>query len=98
MRKAAFFTLCLLIGLFGSTSFAAEVTIFGPKQYVRTTGAPDVYTDTFTANPGEGTLIVKNGAMDGDDRITDALSSATVSLNGEQIFGPDHFNQQVYLL
>lgn len=98
MKKAAVVTLCLILGVFAGTSFATEVTIFGPNQYVRTTGSPDVFTDSFTGISGEGMLIVENGANDGNNRITDAISSASVYINGEQIFGPSDFKQNVYLL
>ncbi len=98
MKKTILVTLCLLLGLFVSTAFAVEVTVLGPNQYLRTSGAPDVYTDTFSAIPGEGRLIVNNGAADGEHRITDAISSAVILVNGVQIFGPSDFNQQVYLL
>jgi RHS repeat-associated protein len=98
MKKTVWVTLCLLLGLFVSRSFAVEIPVFGPNEYERTTGAPNVYTDTFTAAPGEGMLIVRNGALDGKNRITDTISSASIFLNGEQILGPDDFNQQVYLL
>jgi len=98
MKKTVCVTLCLLLGLFSGTSFATEVIVFGPNQYVRTTGSPDVFTNSFTAISGSGTLIVKNGAMDGNNRITDAISSASVYVNGEQIFGTSDFKQNVYLL
>jgi len=100
MKKTIRITLFLLLSLFLGTSsaVAGEVTLFGPKQYVRTTGTPNVYTDTFSAIPGEAKLTVKNGNWDGSERITDAISSASVAVNGEEIFGPDDFNQQVYLL
>ena len=98
MKKAILLTICLLLGVFAGTSFAVEVTMFGPSQYVRTSGAPDIYTDTFEAIQGTGMLIVKNGQIDGSDRIIDAISSATVLVNGVQIFGPSDFNQNVYLL
>ncbi|MGB2929905.1 MAG: hypothetical protein WBB70_13425, partial [Desulfobacterales bacterium] len=98
MKRAAVLRLCLILGVFASTSFATEVTIFGPNQYVRTTGSPDVFTDSFTAISGSGMLIVKNGAIDGNSRISDAISSASVYVNGEQIFGTSDFNQNVYLL
>ena len=98
MKKTLFITLFLLLSLFLGTSSAGEVTMFGPKQYVRTTGDPNVYTDTFSAIDGEATLTVKNGDWDGSKRITDAISSASVSINGVEIFGPDDFSQQVYIL
>ncbi len=98
MKKTVFVTLFLLIGLLISTSFAVEITAFGPKNYLRTTGEPDVYIDSFSAIPGESRLIVTNGASDGENRITDAISSAVILVNGVQIFGPNDFSQQVYLL
>ena len=98
MKKAILVSLCMLLCIFVSTSFAAEVTLLGPNQYLRTSGAPNVYTDTFSAIAGEGSLIVKNGSWDGENRIVDAISSASVFVNGQQIFGPSDFNQQVHLL
>ena len=98
MKKTVWVTLFLFLCVFSGTSFATQVTVFGPNQYVRTTGAPDVFTNSFTAISGVGMLIVKNGAIDGNNRITDAISSASVYVNGEQIFGPSDFNQNVYLL
>ena len=94
MKKIVFITLCLIIGLFVSTTFAVEVIVFGPNQYLRTTGAPNVFTDTFSAIPKEGKLIINNGDEDGNYRI----SSAKVFLNGKQLFGTKDFNQQVYNL
>ena len=98
MKRAVVVALLLILGVFADNSFATEATLFGPNQYVRTTGSPNVFTDSFTAIPGEGMLIIKNGSMDGTDRITDAISSAWVYVNGEQVFGPSDFNQNVYLL
>lgn len=94
MKKILIFTPLFLLCLFTMPSLAGWVTMFGHNQYVRTTGAPNVYTDTFSAIWGEGVLSVKNGDQDGGHR----LSSAKVFINGEQIFGPSDFNQQVYLL
>jgi RHS repeat-associated protein len=98
MKKTFILTLCLLLGVFAGTSFATEVTLFGPNQFVRTPGSPDVFTDSFAAISGSGMLIVKNGAIDGNNRIADAISTASVHVNGEQIFGTSDFNQNVYLL
>lgn len=94
MKKALLLTLCLLLSIFVGTSFAVEVTLFGPNQYVRTQGSPDIYTDTFRDVPGEGTLIIENGDEDGKHRI----SNAKVLVNEEQIFGPNDFNQKIYHL
>jgi hypothetical protein len=98
MKKTISITLFLLLILFLGTASAGEVTMFGPKQYVRTKGAPNVYTDTFSAISGEAKLTVKNGSWDGMKKITDAISSASVVVNGHQIFGPNDFNQQVHFL
>ncbi|HEX4965048.1 MAG TPA: Ig-like domain-containing protein [Thermoanaerobaculia bacterium] len=68
--------------------------IFGPKEYVRTTGAPNTYTDTFTL-PGwivaPFTLHVQNGDDDGRERV----SSATILINSKQVLGPSDFNPHV---
>ena len=95
MKRAVVVTLCFILSVFAGTSFATEVTLFGPNQYLRTSGSPNVFTDSFAAIWGSGMLIGKNGAMNGTDRITDAISSASVYINGEQIFGPSDFNQNV---
>jgi hypothetical protein len=98
MKKSAVITLFLFLGLFVGTSSAVEVTRFGPKQYLRTGGAPDVYNDSFSAPVGEARLVVKNGEQSGTHRVTDGVSSAYVRLNGVEIFGPNDFNQNVYHL
>jgi RHS repeat-associated protein len=96
MKKTALMAWCLVIGLFVSMSFAAVVTVFGPTQYVRTqsNGPADVYTDTFPATPGGGTLAITNGEADGTNRV----SSAEVIINGQEIFGPNDFSQGIYTL
>lgn len=80
----AFLTIAVLPAL------AADVTLFGPRQYVRQSGKPAVVTDSFAARKGAARLEVMNGAMDGSSRV----SSAVVILNGRQILGPSDFNQQ----
>src|SRR5262249_35308680 len=72
---------------------AALMTVaFGPKQYIRDAGPPDTFTETFQY---DGTspcqIVVVNGNADGTHRI----SSASISLNGQQIVGPRDFNQQI---
>jgi hypothetical protein len=72
---------------------AAPMTVtFGPKQYIRDAGPPDTFAETFQyygTSPCQ--ILVVNGNADGTQRI----SSASISLNGQQIVGPEDFNQQI---
>ena len=73
---------------------APEDTLFGPQQYLRTDGAPNSYTDSFTVPASVGTpfrLRIVNGAANGDNRIT----SGSVKVNGVQVVGAADFGQQV---
>ena len=81
----------LLTDLTGNT-WGSELSVFGPKIYIRETQKPQVVTDTFNvADPsGTFTLIVMNG-RNGQNRV----SSAIIRINGKQILGPSDFNQQV---
>ena len=96
MKKTALMAWCLALGFFVNISIAAAVTVFGPTQYVRSQshGPADVFTDTFSATSGEGILTVHNGEADGTSRV----SSAEITINGEEIFGPQDFSQGVYTL
>jgi uncharacterized protein YjdB len=73
---------------------AGIVTVFGPKQFIRTTGKPNVYQDDFTAPEETAQLVILNGEENGQNRV----SSAIILLNGEQIFGTRDFNQNVFRL
>lgn len=92
MKKHVLIVLSLFLSLFIpiGTSSGTEVTRFGPAQYLRTNGAPNIYTDTFPATPHEGKLIVTNGDEDRKHKV----SSALVFINGEQIFGPKDFKKK----
>src|SRR3989475_1530746 len=72
---------------------ATPITVaFGTKEYIRAAGRPETFTETFQyhgTSPCQ--IVVVNGNADGTQRI----SSASISLNGEQIVGPKDFNQQV---
>jgi hypothetical protein len=67
--------------------------LFGPKTFRRATGAPQEIVEHFALRGDASTfkIIVRNGLPDGTRRV----SSAWVTLNGEQILGPSDFNQQV---
>jgi len=78
--------------IFQSSVHAQSPSLFGPNKYTRTTGAPNTYQDIFQAcNTGAiYNLIVENGE-EGKDR----LSSASLSLNGQEIVREDEFNQEI---
>lgn len=83
--------LSMLFLVFVVNSFAVEVTLLGPNEYLRTKGAPNQFSDTFPGVAGEGKLIIYNGDEAGKHRI----SSATIMLNGEVVVGPKKFNKKV---
>lgn len=71
--------------------------VFGPQQYVRTSGDPNSFTNSFTVPQAIGApflLRIVNGAADGTKRIT----SGRVTLNGVQVVGPADFGQSVALI
>lgn len=89
--------LCLAFVLVHQEIVQAQTVLFGPKQYTRTAGPPNIFTDTFTLPAGTTapyTLHVVNGNTNGTNRI----SSATVTLNGAQILGPSDFGQNVAII
>jgi len=79
------FWLALLSIFFGlallpPTCFAQDVavTMFGPKQYLRTTASVDTFTDSFNGVPGNGTVIIQNGDGNGHNLVEDLL----IEING----------------
>lgn len=83
------FTLLLLLG---SPLAAAADTPFGPTEYVRTGGAPDIFRDEFQACRIDRTfrLIVENGAGG-----RPPISSGSIRLNDAEVIRERDFNQQV---
>jgi len=95
------FGLCALVWLGLVMPAVAQSTpdqlIFGTKQYVRTSGAPNQFTDTITvpANVGEPFLLhIVNGQSNGQNRI----SSAWIEVNNVQVAGPADFGQTVAIV
>lgn len=69
-------------------------TLFGPRKFVRGKGAPFTEVERFSLPAdvtGPFTLRVQNGEAGGANRV----SSATVRLNGVEVFGQANFNQNV---
>src|SRR5690242_13160599 len=73
-----------------STANAQTTPVFGPKQYTRIASAPQTFTEHFQHCGTQACrLVIVNGNAEGSARV----SSATISLNGVQIVGPNDFNQ-----
>ena len=93
MAKWLIRVLCSLaiLAICPKVSAAAELTVFGPQQYVRTTSATTVYEDQFLAQVGPAHLIITVGNPDGTNKV----SSARVFLNGLEIFYPNDFPSNI---
>ena len=87
-----------LMILVGSMVSAAEVTVFSDQQFVRTTGAPNVYTKTFVAEPGEAILTIRNGEPGESSNSNYRITSGVVTLNGKVLFSHDDFKHKTYIL
>ena len=94
MKRFICILLMLLVSAFmiiGNVS-AGEFVVFGPEQYERTRGNPNLYTDDFQCSPGTGKLIIINGDENGKNRI----SAAEIEINSIPVFGEEDFSQRVY--
>jgi len=101
VRSSAPLVLCLLLTARASLAGPSRggdtspsvggvpATVFGPQGFQRTNGKPDVFQQTFAAAEQTGQLELFNGGPDKGTRVT----SAWVTLNGVQIFGPDDFKK-----
>ena len=51
------------LALIPPACFASDVNVsmFGPKQYLRTTDKVNIYTDSFRGVPGRGRVVIQNG-------------------------------------
>jgi RHS repeat-associated protein len=68
--------------------------VFGPGHFVRGSGTPVTETRIFAKGPTAAPpyrLCLTNGDVNGSNRV----SSATITLNRQQVFDPSKFNQQV---
>ena len=85
-RKGLLPLLLLLAGFHHFAARGAEADLTRLlTSHVRTTGAPNVFADSFFGTAGDATLIVQTGGV----------SSASVSINGALVLGPDSFKNKV---
>lgn len=91
-------TAIFLIVLLGTLANAAQITAFSDKQFVRTTGAPNKYTETFAAEPGEAVLTIRNGEPGESNSSSYRITSGVISLNGEILFSRNDFKHKTYIL
>jgi hypothetical protein len=97
-RHILFSSLILFCSIPCLCSVALGSAIFGPMQYTRTTGKPDIYSDNFNAAPGPATLMIKNGDATGGQKPQDTVSGARVLVNGNEIFRINDFVPNVFYL
>ena len=95
LSRAAFSCLVaatLAISMWSPQAAAETTGIFGPTTYTREAGPPQTFTAIFDrCGTAACQLIVTNGDAHGKHRV----SSASISLNGDEIVGPRDFNQRV---
>src|SRR5215813_8779914 len=77
-----------------STQATETFNIYGPQRFTRLTGQPVNVVQTFSL-PADAiapfSIQIENGAPEGSNRV----SSATIKLNGTDLFTPGDFNQNV---
>src|SRR5215813_6648173 len=77
-----------------STQATETFNIYGPQRFTRLTGQPVNVVQTFSL-PADAiapfSIQIENGAPEGSNRV----SSATIKLNGTDLFTPSDFNQNV---
>ena len=76
--------------------FTLPVIVYGPKEFERSKGTPKTEVDTFSLKGNSTapyTMVVTNAFCD-DKEVT----SATIKLNGVQIFGPSDFKKHIPIL
>ena len=90
---AAFVLLSLLLTVLPANQ-SYLITFFGPAEFVRGKGKPFIETKEFSTTGFQAPFVLH--LRNGDDNGQNRVSSAHVWLNGELLFGPSDFSQQVW--
>lgn len=86
MKKYSLFLASIFALFFATTGHVmVQWEVFGPTTCIRAKGKPSTETFIFSALGGQATLKLTNRKV----------SSATVTFNGQVVFGPSDFNQNV---
>lgn len=82
--------------LFLCSLLSASSPVYGPEVFTREKGGPTVFGGEFDlcSNEGDFLLKVENGTENGENRV----SSAGVSINGQDIILTSDFNQNVFVI
>src|ERR1051325_3603432 len=84
--------LLLLVSILPGLRSAPMTPVFGPKRYIRSTGAPQTITEKFLhCGTPPCQIVIIDGNADGTKRV----SSASIFLNGVRIVGPSDFNKHL---
>jgi hypothetical protein len=85
--------LVLLVGIGFSSSANASITLpLLDQTFTRGTGEPITEISSFPTGDGQLTITLLNGAEDSD---AERVSSSIIKINGQVIFDPSNFNQDV---
>ena len=95
LMKRIWMMLIIFLAFFSGLSLADSVTIFGPKTYTRSSGPPHIYEEIFDAATGTGVLRIQNGQTGKKGKNKNAVTSARIFLNNDEIFGPSDFKGKI---
>lgn len=92
--------LILLLVLPGMRAYAGSYALLEPVGFQRYSGAPVEESVNFTAldTASTYTINVYNGGLEDHSLTGELVSSSVITLNGEQIFSPNEFNQNTDFL
>jgi RHS repeat-associated protein len=95
--KSSCFLVTLFTLLFAHSVSAGGFSVFGPTDFERSTGAPVEEVVNFSVpQAGSYTLTLYNGGL--EDAQFELVSSSIITVNGEEVFTTNQFNQQTDIL